>query len=128
MFTRHSLRTGPSAAHDTRTALTDTLQMADQGILDRTQAERLLELSFYPVGSVVELSDGATGYVFATQSGRMGIDKPAKPMVSLLTGPGGQAQVYPQVVDLVQDGRTIVGSSPLAERRKLLLDKYPELI
>ena len=116
------------SAFETRTALTDTLLLADQGMLDRTQAERLLELSFYPVGSVVELNDGAVGYVFATQAGRIGIDNPGKPMVSLLTGPSGQALVCPQVVDLVPDGRSIVRSLPFAERRKLLLDKYPELI
>jgi HD-GYP domain-containing protein (c-di-GMP phosphodiesterase class II) len=115
-------------AHETRIALTDTLLMADQGLLDRTHAEKLLELSFYPVGSVVELSDGAAGYVFATQSGRAGIDHPAQPIVSLLTGPAGQALVFPHIVDLAQDGRTIVRGLPRAERRKLLLDKHPELI
>jgi HD-GYP domain-containing protein (c-di-GMP phosphodiesterase class II) len=37
-------------ALDTRTALTDTLLLAEQGALDGVQAERLLQLSFYPVG------------------------------------------------------------------------------
>ena len=45
-------------ALDTRTALTDTLLEAEKGGFDRNQAEKLLLLSFYPVGSVVELSDG----------------------------------------------------------------------
>src|SRR5205823_318902 len=44
-------------ALDTRTALTDTLLLAEQGQLDRNFAEKLLLLSFYPVGSMVELSD-----------------------------------------------------------------------
>jgi len=57
-------------AFDTRTALTDTLLLADQGALDRFHAERLLRLSFYPVGSVVELADGAFGVVVATHMGR----------------------------------------------------------
>ncbi len=48
-------------ALDTRTALTDTLLLAENGALDREQAERLLQLSFYPVGSVVELADGGAG-------------------------------------------------------------------
>src|SRR5207247_1810239 len=33
-------------AVDPRTALADTLMLADQGLLDRTQAERLLHLGF----------------------------------------------------------------------------------
>ena len=53
-----------------RTALTDTLLLADRGALDRHCAERLLHLSFYPVGSVVELADGAVGLVVATHGGR----------------------------------------------------------
>lgn len=115
-------------ARDTRTALTDTLLMADQGALDKAAAERLLSLSFYPVGSVVELSDGAAGYVIATHPGRLGIDNPGKPILSLFTGPGGEALAAPRVVDLLQDGRSIVRSLPMSERRGLLLGKYPELI
>src|SRR5262249_50967236 len=46
-------------ARETRTALTDVLLLAEQGRLDRQHAERLLSLSFYPVGSVVELVDGS---------------------------------------------------------------------
>ncbi len=53
-------------ARETRTALTDTLLLADQGQLDRHYAECLLHLSFYPIGSVVELADGAVGVVVAT--------------------------------------------------------------
>src|SRR5207302_10228235 len=35
------------SARDPRTALTDTLLLAEQGLLDRTQCERLLLLAFY---------------------------------------------------------------------------------
>src|SRR5207244_3041335 len=115
-------------AHDTRTALTDTLLLADRGALDRGYAEKLLGLSFYPVGSVVELNDGAAGYVVATHPGRHGIDNPARPILSLFTGPGGQVLALPRVVNLVEDGRTIVRSLPMGERRRVLLGKYPELI
>ena len=48
-------------ARETRTALADTLLLADQGLLDRHQAERLLQLSFYPAGSIVEMANGAIG-------------------------------------------------------------------
>jgi HD-GYP domain-containing protein (c-di-GMP phosphodiesterase class II) len=115
-------------AQDTRTALTDTLLLADQGALDRGQAEKLLRLSFYPVGSVVELNDGAAGYVVATQPGRMGIDNPAKPMLHLLRGAGGQVLAFPRLINLMEDGRAIVRGLPAAARRKLLLGTYPELI
>ena len=53
-------------AKETRTALTDVLLMAGNGVLDRDHAERLLELSFYPVGSAVETTDGSLGLVTAT--------------------------------------------------------------
>ena len=102
-------------AQDTRTALTDTLLLADQGTLDRTQAEKLLGLSFYPVGSVVELNDGAAGYVMATLPGRQGVDNPGKPIVSLFTGPGGQMLAVPRLVHLLADGRSIV-AQPSHER------------
>jgi HD-GYP domain-containing protein (c-di-GMP phosphodiesterase class II) len=115
-------------AQDTRAALTDTLLLADQGALDRGQAEKLLRLSFYPVGSVVELSDGAAGYVIATQPGRQGIDNPAKPVLYLLTGAGGQTLALPRLINLMEDGRAIVRGLPMAARRKLLLGTYPELI
>ena len=115
-------------ARDTRTALTDTLLLADQGALDRTYAERLLALSFYPIGSVVELNDGAAGYVIATHPGRLGIDNPGKPILSLFTGAGGQVLALPCIVNLMEDGRSIVRSLPMSERRRLLLGRYPELI
>src|SRR5262249_1706136 len=54
------------AAIDPRTALTDTLLLAERDGLDRNWAEKLLHLSFYPVGSVVELTDGSVGRVVAT--------------------------------------------------------------
>ena len=115
-------------AQDTRTALTDTLLLADQGALDRTRAEMLLALSFYPIGSVVELSDGAAAYVIATHPGRLGIDHPGKPILSLLTGPGGQVLGMPRVIDLRADSRAIIRILSRSERHKLLLGKYPELI
>ncbi len=53
-------------AFDPRTALTETLLMAERGLLDGDVAARLLGLSFYPVGSVVEMADGAVGVVVAS--------------------------------------------------------------
>jgi HD-GYP domain-containing protein (c-di-GMP phosphodiesterase class II) len=78
------------AALEPRTALTDTLLLADKGALDRVYAERLLHLSFYPVGSVVELADGAVAVVVATHMGRADLNAPARPVVALLTNNQGQ--------------------------------------
>ena len=57
-------------AHDPRTALTDTLLAAEQNLLDRFAAEKLMTLGLYPVGSVVELGDGSVGVVAANHQGR----------------------------------------------------------
>lgn len=114
-------------ARETRTALTDTLLLADQGAFDRVEAEKLLRLSFYPPGSVVELSDGAIGIVIAVHPGQLGMSNPAKPIVSLLTGPGGKVQAVPATVDLVHDERTVLRTLPESERRSHLWRKYPAL-
>src|SRR5439155_20453691 len=71
-------------ARDTRTALTDVLLLAEQGVLDRHFAERLLQLSFYPVGSAVELADGSIGVVVAVPAGRRDLSAPARPVVALV--------------------------------------------
>jgi HD-GYP domain-containing protein (c-di-GMP phosphodiesterase class II) len=116
-------------ALDTRTALTDTLLLAEQGALDRFQAELLLQLSFYPVGSAVELADGAVGVVVAAPSGRRDLTTPARPVVALLIDPEGHPLPAPHHVDLMQcESRSIVRSLPRAERRQLFGRRYPELV
>jgi HD domain len=115
------------AALDPRTAMTDTLLAAENGSLDRTQAERLLSLSFYPVGSVVELADGAVGVVVATPWGRRDLSAPARPVLALLTDGRGQPLPAPLHLDLAQaDSRSIVRTLPPAERRALLGRRSPE--
>jgi HD-GYP domain-containing protein (c-di-GMP phosphodiesterase class II) len=116
------------AARETRTALADTLLLADQGALDRNQAEKLLRLSFYPVGSVVELADGALALVIAAPVPRNDLNAPARPVVALLTDPQGRSLPAPQPIDLAQcDSRSIVRTLSPAERRDLLGRRYPEL-
>ncbi|MBY0522410.1 MAG: HD domain-containing protein [Gemmataceae bacterium] len=116
------------AAHEPRTALTDTLLLADKGSLDRSYAERLLHLSFYPVGSVVELADGAIGIVVATHAVRQELNTPARPVVALLTTPQGQPLPMPRHLDLAEcDGRSIVRAVPASEGRALLGKRYAEL-
>ncbi len=116
-------------ARETRTALTDTLLMAEQGALDRFHAEHLLQLSFYPVGSVVELADGAVGVVVACHPGNRELDTHARPVVALFTDSQGQPLPFPHHVDLAQcEGRSIVRSLALIERRDLLGKHHPELV
>ena len=114
---------------DTRTALTDTLLLAEQGNVDRFQAERLLQLSFYPVGSVVELSDGAVGLVVAIHLSRRDLNTPARPVLALLTDGDGLPLPRPQHVDLAQcASRSVVRTLPRMERSDLLGGRYPELV
>jgi len=115
------------AGQETRTALTDTLLLAEQGSLDRTQAERLLTLSFYPVGSVVELVDGSLALVVATPQGRRDLNHPARPVLLLLTDAHGRRLPAPRHLDLGQvEGHGIVRALPAADRRRLLGRIYPE--
>jgi HD-GYP domain-containing protein (c-di-GMP phosphodiesterase class II) len=114
-------------ARESRTALADTLLLADQGALDPREAERLLVLSFYPVGSVVELADGAVGLIVATHMARRDLNTPARPVVALLTD--GQGHPLPAMhIDLsLCEGRSIIRTLPAAERRNVLGGRYPEL-
>jgi HD-GYP domain-containing protein (c-di-GMP phosphodiesterase class II) len=116
-------------AQETRTALTDVLLLADQGALDKFQAEKLLQLSFYPVGSVVELSDGAVAVVTTTQACPHQVIHPAKPTVALLQESQGRTLAMPKVVDLLnEDNRCILRALPAADRKRLLGKQYPALI
>jgi HD domain len=114
-------------ARATRTALADTLLLADQGLLDRRYAECLLHLSFYPVGSMVELAHGAVGVVVATPSSRRDLSSPARPVVALLTDPQGEPLAHPHHLDLGQcEQHSIVRSLAAAERRQFLGRRFPE--
>jgi response regulator RpfG family c-di-GMP phosphodiesterase len=113
-------------ARETRTALTDTLLLAESGALDRAHAERLLRLSFYPVGSAVELADGSVGVVVAAHQGR-DLNTPARPVVALLTDAQGRPLPAPLPLDLAEsEGHSVVRSLTPAERRAALGGHYPE--
>ncbi|HTK75682.1 MAG TPA: HD domain-containing phosphohydrolase [Gemmataceae bacterium] len=114
-------------AVDPRTALTDTLMLAERGALDRAWAERLLNLSFYPVGTVVELTDGSIGRVMATHLPRGDVQTPARPVVALVKDPQGHWLPTPQALDLSEaEGRAVVRALPARQRRKLLGERYPQ--
>ncbi len=114
-------------AYETRTALTDTLLLAEAGALDRQHAERLLALSFYPVGTAVELADGSVGVVVATHPGRNDLSSPARPVIALLVDGQGRPLATPVHFDLAEsESRSIVRSLPSPERRELLGGQFPE--
>jgi HD-GYP domain-containing protein (c-di-GMP phosphodiesterase class II) len=116
-------------ARESRTALTDTLLLAEQGALDRQACERLLQLSFYPVGSVVELADGMVASVVATPSGRRDLNTPARPVVALLADSQGKLLATPRYLDLAQcDSAGIVRTLAAEERNRLLGHRYPEMV
>lgn len=89
-------------AFDTRTALTETLLLAERCYLDPASAERLLVLSFYPIGSMVELNDGAIARVIATHPGDVGMAHPDRPIVLVTTDVDQRPLACPLVVDLLR--------------------------
>ncbi len=114
-------------ARETRTAMTDVLLLAEKGQFDRHFAERLLQLSFYPAGSVVELADGALAGVVAAVAGRHDLQAPARPVVLLLTDSQGRGLPVPRYLDLSQgDSHSIVRALSAEERRRTLGARYPE--
>jgi len=114
------------AALDPRTALTDTLMMAEQGMLDRNAAEKLLGLSFYPVGTVVELADGSVALVVANHRIKADLSAPLKPVVAILTTPQRVLLPAPFHIDLSDiEGFSVVRTLPAEHRRTILGKRYP---
>jgi hypothetical protein len=103
--------------------------MAADGKLDHHAGERLLSLSFFPAGTVVELADGAIGTVVAVPLGRRDSKTSARQAVALLVDYQGQCLPFPRHIDLnVSEGSSIVRSLTAAERRKVLGEYYPEYV
>jgi HD-GYP domain-containing protein (c-di-GMP phosphodiesterase class II) len=115
-------------ALEPRTALTETMLLAERGLLDRNFAERLLQLSFYPVGSVVQLADGAVGLVVASHMAPRERHTPARPVVAILADKQGRVLPNPHHIDLAEcDSRSIVSTLSEAQRHLLLGRRYPAL-
>jgi len=115
------------SAHDPRTALTDTLLYAEQNLLDRFAAEKLLALSFYPVGSVVEMSDGAIGVVAANRQARHDLHLASRPVLNLLIDAHGCLLPAPLPIDLAEcEGGALVRTLPTEERARLLGRHFPQ--
>jgi hypothetical protein len=112
-----------------RSALTHTLAEAESGRLDLEAAGRLLAISFYPVGSVVELSDGSLGIVVASHTTRPELTTPTRPVVQVVAGEGGQPLPWPEHVNLAQvEGRHIVRGLTAEEGRTLLGARHWHLL
>jgi HD-GYP domain-containing protein (c-di-GMP phosphodiesterase class II) len=113
-------------ARATRTALADTLLLAEQGLLDTRCAECLLHLSFYPVGSVVELAQGSVGVVVATPVLGADLTAPSRPVVLVLTDPHGEPLPRPHPLDLARcQQHSIVRTLSLPERSRFY-QRFPE--
>ncbi len=116
-------------AMDSRAALTEVLLMAERGDIDSDFAEYLLHLTFYPVGTIVELLDGRVGRVVAHHGHRLDPRTPARPVVAVLADAEGRLLPHPEYLDLsnTQRGGILRGLS--AERaRELLGSRYPDWV
>ncbi len=115
-------------ALDTRAALTDVLMAAEQGTLDKDMAELLVRLSFHPVGTVVELSDGRTAVVVSTHTGRVNLRATTRPVVAVLADAAGELLPKPEFIDLAgAEYGGVVRALGAAERRRVLASAHPDL-
>jgi len=115
-------------ALDPRTAMTDLLMMAEQGRLDRELAESFLKLSFHPVGTVVELTDGRVAVVVSTHTGRINLRATTRPVVAVLTDVQGSMLPKPEFIDLAgSEYGGVVRALGTAEKRRILAAQHPDL-
>jgi HD-GYP domain-containing protein (c-di-GMP phosphodiesterase class II) len=114
-------------ARECNAALSEILQLADEGKLDDSVVRLLLELSPYPPGTAIELQDGSCGVVLAVSPGSQGAGGIAHPVVALLTDAQGRPLPCPQVVDLAFcDHRPVARAIPPDRRRRLFGSSYPQ--
>lgn len=117
------------SARDGRAALTEVLLLAEHGLLDRDYAAQLVRLSFYPVGTVVELTDGRIGVVVANHPNPDDPRAPGRPVVAILAMSDGALLPHPEHVDLsTADRGGILRAVPMPRRRALLGHRYPDLV
>lgn len=96
-------------ACDLRHGLTTILSEAEAGRLSPEWARMLLDLGFYPEGSLVELSTGELAEVIAAQAARLHPPLAASPVVRLLTTPNGDRLRHQPIRNLAhfQDQRVV---------------------
>jgi response regulator RpfG family c-di-GMP phosphodiesterase len=115
-------------ALDPRNAMTDTLMLAEQGRLDKDLAELFLRLSFHPVGTVVELTDGRVAVVISTHTGRVNLRATTRPVVAVLADAHGVTLPKPEFIDLAgSEYGGVVRALSTKERKRLLGATHPDL-
>ncbi|WP_168219011.1 HD-GYP domain-containing protein [Limnoglobus roseus] len=115
-------------ALEPRAAMTEVMLMAEEGKLDRDFTEYMLHLSFHPIGTVIELTDGRIGIVVSTHNSRTNLRASMRPVVALLTNTMGDVLPRPEFLDLAAtEVGSIVRALPAAERREKLGEWYPDL-
>ena len=88
-----------------------------------------MNLAFYPVGTVVELSDGRVGVVAANHPNRLDPRSPGRPVVAVLAEADGTLLPRAEHVDLsVADRGSILRGLTAARSREVLGTKYPDLV
>ncbi|HEV3436831.1 MAG TPA: HD domain-containing phosphohydrolase [Gemmata sp.] len=116
-------------ARDGRAALTEVLLLAEHGLLDRDSAAILVRLSFYPVGAVVELTDGRVGVVVANHPNPSDPRAPGRPVIAVLSNSDETLLPHPEHLDLATADRGgILRALAADQRRRLLGGRYPELV
>jgi hypothetical protein len=106
-------------------ALADVLSLSEVGLLDPLQIERLLRLTFHPVGTVVQLSDGSTALVVGTPKA---LAHAGKATVLPLRRADGQLPP-PWPIDLGETPNlTIARALTPRERSRLLGRAHPLLV
>ena len=96
--------------------------------MDGDFAEYLLHLSFYPVGSVVELTDGRLAVVVGSHPNRINFRATTRPIVAILSDTAGDLLPKPEVVDLAgSEFGGILRALSTAERIGKLAGVHPDL-
>lgn len=104
-----------------RTALAETLVEAEKGRLDSELASHLLGISFYPVGTLVELSDGRIASIVAVPCQTPDLATAMRPVVRILINAQGQPVPVPSYVNLARcEGLHIVRGLTEDETRRAL--------
>jgi len=115
-------------ACDSRTALTEVLLASENGQLDRDFAEYALNLTFHPIGTVVELMDGRTAVVVSAHNSRTNLRATTRPVVAILVAADGQTMPRPEFLDLASaDIGGIARELTAVERRERLSETYPDM-
>ncbi|MBY0458879.1 MAG: HD domain-containing protein, partial [Gemmataceae bacterium] len=107
-------------ALDAQSALGEVLALAGRDEVHPDFAAHLRQLTAFPVGTAVELTDGRVGVVVAAQAGGVDPSAPGRQVVAVLTDAAGGPLPCPEHLDLSAADRTsIVKAVPAARRREL---------